>query len=100
MAAHKANLSNERYWEVVGELSIGTTLPPNSPLIGRHCEVIVLANAPKYSADSHLSLSYQINKSVNTSGALVPQFVGLSYFSNISSRVGNKFGTNLQPHWH
>ena len=80
-AADRAKLCIESYWEVFG-LSIGTThdpyLFPNSPnppnwgfpktspsnygqtvadgatlWIDRRCEVIVVANAPKYSVDSH-----------------------------------------------
>ena len=75
MVAGRAKLCIERYWEVVGGLLIGTNPNPITAKFGdlktphlNYCqavadgaklcidgrrEVIVVANAPKYSVDSH-----------------------------------------------
>ena len=79
MAADKAKPCMDRHWKVVGGLSIGANpnsltlpitpkiwdlkLPPSNCGqtaadgatlgTGRRCEVIVVANVPKYSVDSH-----------------------------------------------
>ena len=74
-AADRAQLCIERLWEVVGELLIGATPDslnsPKSPLtpkigiskiplltiwIDRRCEVMVVANLPKYSVNWHYVL--------------------------------------------
>ena len=104
MVADRAKLCIKGYWDVVGGLLIGTNpyplILPLSHKIGdlktpssnfgqtladvatlwidRHCEVITVACAPKYSVDSHYVCLLK-NLSC-TWAAVVQQFVGFSCF--------------------
>ena len=90
MIAVRAKLCINRYWQVVGGLSVGTTPEPHNTPPSNYCqtvadgvtlridrrrEVVVDENAPKYSVES-----LPVEKFVSISAAIVPQIVGFFYF--------------------
>ena len=124
MAADREELRIGSYWEVVGGLSIdtnpdpqhifnsqnrGSQRPPPSNYgqtvadgitfwIDRRCQVIAVANVPKYSMDSHYVCRQ--NRS-STSAAFVPQFVGVLVrkFTTMLSISGCFSGFVLANFW-